>query len=236
MVFYLHLLQAYPCILRYRSQKTIKITRLRFFEKEYNIFVFLFCQCPSLLRFTSRIHGGHSAIFFDNDCHYYMHIRLEYLSLPWNILHSDRNVFEKSVSPCIRDRTMKMRTRTILAACFAIVTFNKFSTANVKVSSKVDLDSDENEEALSNATFDMVANANEYADPLRSISRASKPSTISWRHGSELVKPNEPRKRRIHLLQVSNKCCKEIILQITNLFSFVKRLLEDKIILFYNIN
>lgn len=118
--------------------------------------------------------------------------------------------------PCTRDRTMKMRTRTILAACFAIVTFNKFSTANVKVSSKVDLDSDENEEALSNATFDTVAILNESADPVGSISRASKPSTIGWHHGSELVKSNEPRKRRIYLSQVSNKCCKEMILQITN--------------------
>ncbi|XP_050455685.1 uncharacterized protein LOC126853717 isoform X2 [Cataglyphis hispanica] len=96
---------------------------------------------------------------------------------------------------------MKMRTRTILAACFAIVTFNKFSTANVKVSSKVDLDSDENEEALSNATFDTVAIVNESADPVGSISRASKPSTISWHHGSELVKSNEPRKRRVYLSQ-----------------------------------
>lgn len=103
--------------------------------------------------------------------------------------------------PCIREPTMKMRTRTILAACFAIVTFNKFGTASVKVSSKVDLDSDENEETLSNATFDTVANPNESADPLESISRAFKPSIISWHHGSELVKSNEPRKRRIYFSQ-----------------------------------
>lgn len=97
---------------------------------------------------------------------------------------------------------MKTRTRTILAAYFAIVTFNNFGTANVKVSSKVHLDSDENEDTLTNATFDMDANLNESADPLETISRAFKPSTLtSWRHGSEFIKSNELRKRRIYLSQ-----------------------------------
>lgn len=135
--------------------------------------------------------------------------------------------------PCIRERTMKMRTRTVLAACFAIVTFNKFGTASVKVSSKVDLDSDENEETLSNATFDTVANPNESADPLESISRAFKPSIISWHHGSELVKSNEPRKRRIYFSQVSNRCYKKnYFANYELIFSFT----QDKIVLFYTIN
>lgn len=126
---------------------------------------------------------------------------------------------------------MKTRTRTIFVACFAIVMFNNFGTASVKVSSKVDLVSDENEEILSNETFYTIENLNESTDPLKSISRASKPSTISWRRGSGLVKSSEPRKRRIYLSQVSNRCYKEIILQVTNSY-----LVLYKMRLFYSIN
>ncbi|XP_029161906.1 uncharacterized protein LOC114933464 [Nylanderia fulva] len=97
---------------------------------------------------------------------------------------------------------MKTRTRTILVACFAIVTFNNFGTASVKVSSKVDLDSDQNEETLSNETFDTIANLNnESTEPLELILRTFKPSTINWRRRSELVKSSEPRKRRIYFSQ-----------------------------------
>lgn len=98
---------------------------------------------------------------------------------------------------------MKMRTRTILVACFAILTFNNIDTASVEVSSKVDFDSDENKETLSNTTFVTIVKLNDSADPSESISRASEPSRTSWRHRSELVKSNEPRKRRICSSQVS---------------------------------
>ncbi|EFN69134.1 hypothetical protein EAG_14392 [Camponotus floridanus] len=92
---------------------------------------------------------------------------------------------------------MKMRARTILVACFAILTFNNIDTESVEVSSKVDFDSDENKETLSNATFVTIVKLNDSADLSKSISRASEPSRASWRHKSGLVKSNEPRKRRI---------------------------------------
>lgn len=103
---------------------------------------------------------------------------------------------------------MKMRTRTILVACFAILTFNNIA-GSVEVSSKVDFDSDENKETLSNATFVTIVKLNDSADPSESISRASEPSRASWRHRSGIVKSNEPRKRRICSSLVSNRCYKE---------------------------
>lgn len=146
-----------------------------------------------------------------------LYIRLEYLSLLLEISYIALEIFSKNqYPPCFREQTMKTRTRTILIACFAIVSFNNFGTASIKVSPKVDLDSDQNEETLSNETFDTIANLNESTDPLELILRTSKPSTISWSHRSELVKSSEPRKRRIYFSQVSNRCYKEMI------FSFSK--------------
>lgn len=104
---------------------------------------------------------------------------------------------------------MKMRMR-IVFACFAILTFNNIDTANIEVSSKVDFDSDENKETLNNVTFvTTFVKLNDSTDPSESISRAPEPSRSSWRHRSEFVKSNEPRKRRIYFSQVSNRCYKE---------------------------
>ncbi|XP_011707344.1 PREDICTED: uncharacterized protein LOC105462443 [Wasmannia auropunctata] len=97
---------------------------------------------------------------------------------------------------CVRKRTMKMQTRVILAGCFVIVMFNDFGTS-VEVSSKIDLDSNENEEKLGNSTFGTVINSKKSASPPESVLRAPKPSTFIWRNG-ELIKASEPRKRRIY--------------------------------------
>ncbi|KYN19616.1 hypothetical protein ALC57_08092 [Trachymyrmex cornetzi] len=91
---------------------------------------------------------------------------------------------------------MKMQTRIILTGCFVIMIFNNFGTS-VKVSSKVDLDSNENEETLDNPTF-TILNLKKSANSPESILRASNPSTLIWRQGNEFVK--EPRKRRIYTL------------------------------------
>ncbi|XP_012061568.1 PREDICTED: uncharacterized protein LOC105624826 [Atta cephalotes] len=96
----------------------------------------------------------------------------------------------------IRKRTMKMQTRIILTGCFVIMIFNNFSTS-VKVSSKVDLDSNENEETLDNPTF-TILNFKKSANSPESILRTSNPSTLIWHQGNEFVK--EPRKRRIYTL------------------------------------
>jgi len=98
---------------------------------------------------------------------------------------------------CIHKRAMKMKTGIILVGYFVIATFNNFSTG-VEVSSKVDLDSSENEESLDDATFSTIVNLKESANPPESILRAPKPSTFNWRHRSELVKTSELRKRRIY--------------------------------------
>lgn len=95
--------------------------------------------------------------------------------------------------------------RIILAGCFVIVMLNNFGMG-VEVSSKIDLDdSNENEETLDNPT---IVNPKKSASLPESILRASKSSTF-WHYGSELVKGNEPRKRRIYPSQVSNKCYKK---------------------------
>lgn len=108
-------------------------------------------------------------------------------------------------SQCIRKQTMKMEPRIILAGCFVIVMLNNFGTG-IKVSSKIDLDSDENEETLDNSTFVTIVNPKKSANPDSSL-RASKSSTYEYilRHGNEFIKANEPRKRRIYLSQVNNK-------------------------------
>lgn len=107
---------------------------------------------------------------------------------------------------------MKMQTTIILAGCFAIMMFNNFGTS-VEVSSKIDFDSNENEEASDNSTFDTIVNSKKSASSSESILRASKPSTFSWHRGSELVKASEPRKRRIYPSHVSNRDHKKIITQ-----------------------
>ncbi|XP_032662638.1 uncharacterized protein LOC116840252 [Odontomachus brunneus] len=96
---------------------------------------------------------------------------------------------------CIRERTMKAQTGTILVACLAIVTFNDV-VAGVEVSSKVELDSDENEDTLSNTASD--ADPSESAYTSESISSVSKLPAVGWRRESELVKPRGTRKRRIY--------------------------------------
>lgn len=106
---------------------------------------------------------------------------------------------------CIRKRTMKMQTRIILIGCFVIMIFNNFGTS-VKVSSKVDLDSNENEETLDNPTF-TILNLKKSANSPESILRASNPSTLIWHQGNEFVK--ESRKRKIYTLHVSNRCYKK---------------------------
>ncbi|XP_024879213.1 uncharacterized protein LOC112459380 [Temnothorax curvispinosus] len=98
---------------------------------------------------------------------------------------------------CIGERTMKMQTKIILAGCFAIIMFNNFGTG-VKVSSKIDFDSNENEETLANPTLSTTINPRKSISPPESILRAPKSSTFIWDHGSELVKASEPRKRRIY--------------------------------------
>ncbi|XP_012231327.2 uncharacterized protein [Linepithema humile] len=90
---------------------------------------------------------------------------------------------------------MKAQTRTIFAVCFVIATFKHFGTS-VEVSSKIDFDSDENEETLNSTSFDI--NLNKSANPSESGLRASKLPTMPLRRGSELIKSSEPRKRRIH--------------------------------------
>ncbi|XP_011639845.1 uncharacterized protein LOC105428934 [Pogonomyrmex barbatus] len=89
---------------------------------------------------------------------------------------------------------MKMLAKIILSGYFAIVTFNNFSIG-VKVSSNVDLDSNEETIALDNTTFDTIVNLKKSANPPESILHASK-STF-W-HGSELIRASEPRKRKIY--------------------------------------
>ncbi|XP_011145606.2 uncharacterized protein LOC105186826 [Harpegnathos saltator] len=102
--------------------------------------------------------------------------------------------FMKNQCPvCIRGRTMKTQTGTILVACLAIAAF-KSPAASVEVSSKVDLDSDENEDTSSNMAFDAIEDPNKSA----SLSRMSEQPTADWHRGSELVKPRETRKRRIY--------------------------------------
>ncbi|XP_011882224.1 PREDICTED: uncharacterized protein LOC105569957 [Vollenhovia emeryi] len=101
--------------------------------------------------------------------------------------------------PCIVKRTMKMQTRIFLAGYFAITIFNHFSTG-VEVSSKINFDSNENEETteLVHPTFGTTINLKKPASSPESILRAPRPSTLIW-HGNELVKASEPRKRRIYL-------------------------------------
>ncbi|XP_036146071.1 uncharacterized protein LOC105836564 isoform X2 [Monomorium pharaonis] len=77
---------------------------------------------------------------------------------------------------------------------------NNFGTS-VEVSSKIDLDSNENEETLGNSTFVTIVNPKKSASLPESILRASKPVTFVWHRGSELVKANEPRKRRLYSSQ-----------------------------------
>ena len=100
---------------------------------------------------------------------------------------------------------MKMQTRIILIGCFVIMIFNNFGTS-VKVSSKVNLDSNENEETL-DPTF-TILNLKKSANSPESILRASNPSTLIWHQGNEFVR--EPRKRRIYTLHVSNRRYKKI--------------------------
>lgn len=117
---------------------------------------------------------------------------------------------------------MKMRTGIILAGCFAITMLNNFG-AGIEVSSKIDFDSQENVETLDNPTFGTIVNPKKSVNPLESILYASKPSTFVW-HGGELVKASEPRKRRIYLLNVSNRYYKKN--NCTNrelIFSFVDK-------------
>ncbi|EZA61282.1 hypothetical protein DMN91_012922 [Ooceraea biroi] len=92
---------------------------------------------------------------------------------------------------------MKSQTSTILVACLAIVMSNNFGMG-VEVSSMVDLDSDESEETLSNATLDTIVDQDESTGPLESVLRTPKPVVIGGRRGSGLVKASEPRKRRIY--------------------------------------
>lgn len=101
-------------------------------------------------------------------------------------------------------RTMKMQTRIILTSCCVMVMFNNFGTS-VEVSSKIDLDSNENEEALGDSTFDTIVNSKKFANPPESILRAPKPSTFIRRHGSGLIKASETRKRRIYPSHVRNR-------------------------------
>ncbi|EFN80485.1 hypothetical protein EAI_08389 [Harpegnathos saltator] len=76
---------------------------------------------------------------------------------------------------------MKTQTGTILVACLAIAAF-KSPAASVEVSSKVDLDSDENEDTSSNMAFDAIEDPNKSA----SLSRMSEQPTADWHRGSEL--------------------------------------------------
>ncbi|KYQ55597.1 hypothetical protein ALC60_05519 [Trachymyrmex zeteki] len=89
---------------------------------------------------------------------------------------------------------MKMQTRIILTGYFMIMIFNNFGMS-IKVSSKIDLDSNENKETLDNPTF-TILNSQKSANPPESILRASNPSTLIWRQGNEFVK--EARKSRIY--------------------------------------
>jgi len=127
--------------------------------------------------------------------------------------------FMKNQYPqCIHKQTMKMQTRIIFAACFVIMIFNNFGTG-VEVSSNIDLDSNENEETLGNPILDIITNSEKSASPPESILHAPKPSTFVWRHGSEFVKANEQRKRRIYPSHVSNRKKKKKnndILQVTS--------------------
>ncbi|KAL0126146.1 hypothetical protein PUN28_004933 [Cardiocondyla obscurior] len=87
----------------------------------------------------------------------------------------------------------RMRAGIILAG-LAIAILNNLG-AGVEVSSKIDFDSDENDEILEkDSTFG--ANSKNPASP-ELILHAPKPSAFNWR-GSELVKASEPRKRRIY--------------------------------------
>lgn len=111
---------------------------------------------------------------------------------------------------CIRERTMKAQTGTILVACLAIVTFDDL-VAGVEVSSKVELDSGESEDTLSNTASDALGDPNESAYTSESMSRVSKLPAVGWRRESELVKPRGTRKRRIYTARVSNTAYKAII-------------------------
>lgn len=93
---------------------------------------------------------------------------------------------------------MKARKAAILAVCFAIVTFQS-PTAGVEVSSKVDLDSDENEDTSSNMALGAIEeDSSKSAYTSESVSRTSKQPEAGWRRESEFVKLREPKKRRIH--------------------------------------
>jgi len=105
---------------------------------------------------------------------------------------------------CIHKQTMKMQTRIIFTACFVIMIFNNFGMG-VEVSSNIDLNSNENEETLGNPILDIITNSEKSASPPESTLHATKPSTFVWRHGSEFVKTNEQRKRRIYPSHVSNR-------------------------------
>ncbi|XP_014481884.1 PREDICTED: uncharacterized protein LOC106748153 [Dinoponera quadriceps] len=98
---------------------------------------------------------------------------------------------------CIRERTMKVPAGTILVACFAIAALED-PAAGLEVSSKVDLDSDENRDTLSNTASDAYEDPSE--SEYTSVSRAFiKQPAAAWRREGELVKPaREQRKRRIY--------------------------------------
>lgn len=106
---------------------------------------------------------------------------------------------------------MKMQTRIILAGCFAIAMFNHFGTTGVDVSSKIDFDSNENEETLGNPTYGTTMNPKKSVNPSESILRAPESSSFIWHYRNGLVKASEPRKRRIYPSHVSNRHHKKII-------------------------
>lgn len=99
----------------------------------------------------------------------------------------------------IRERTMKARAWIILVAYLAILT-SQDRVAGVEVSSKVELDSDENEDTSSNVSFDTIENSGKSA----SESASSTFKQTGWSRRSELIRPRETRKRRISTARVSN--------------------------------
>lgn len=188
-------------ILRYRSQEAIKITGPNPLRKVHT------CFFESI--FVTLYELEVIAIFYNNDCHYCIYIRYDYLSLLWNNMQRNTNILWKiSILSVFAKRTMKMQTRIILTGYFMIMIFNNFGMS-IKVSSKIDLDSNENKETLDNPTF-TILNSQKSANPPESILRASNPSTLIWRQGNEFVK--EARKSRIYTWHVSNRYYKKIIM------------------------
>lgn len=127
-----------------------------------------------------------------------------------------------SIAPCISEQTTKMRT-ILLAACFAIVTFQDFGTS-VEVSSKIDLgEIEESGDSVVGGNLNNVGNSSE------SVPHGRKFPTRNWRHGSGFARSSEPRKRRFFHSHVSDRSKSTLNVLIISLIGVILLLIFENV-------